>query len=107
MNKRNPKKVLIVEDHPLLRRGLAVLIENQPDMTVCGEIDETKKVLSAIQSSNPDLILLDISLKGASGLEALKDIKAQFPKARVLVLSMHDEVVFAPRALKAGALGYL
>src|SRR5687767_13430544 len=105
--KKNPRRILIVDDHPLLRQGIGELINQQNDMMVCGEADEARQVIAAIKATRPDIIIMDISLKGTSGIEALKDLKTQFPDARVLVLSMHDESVFAPRVLRAGALGYV
>src|SRR5437764_2676401 len=97
--KKNPTRVLIIDDHPLLRQGIASLINQQSDFTVCGETDDARKAISTIQNANPDVVVLDISLKGQSGIEALKDIRVQFPKLKILVLSMHDESVYAQRAL--------
>lgn len=100
-------RVLIVDDHPLLRQGITRLINNEKDMAVCGEADEAPKTLDAIAASKPEIVILDISLKGASGIEVLKNIRARHPKLPVLVLSMHDESVYAQRALRAGASGYI
>ena len=100
-------RVLIVDDHPLLRQGITRLINAEKDLMVCGEADEAPKTLDAITASKPGIVILDISLKGASGIEVLKNIRARYPKLPVLVLSMHDEVVYAQRALKAGASGYI
>jgi DNA-binding NarL/FixJ family response regulator len=105
--KKNPTRVVIVDDHPLLRKGVGQLINNEKDLLVVGEAENAAKALTAIEVLQPDVALIDISLGGASGIELLKNIKARFPKLRVLVLSMHDESVYAHRALRAGASGYI
>lgn len=105
--KKNPTRVLIVDDHPLLRQGIAKLINAEQDMTVCGEADDAHRALTAISETTPDLAIVDISLKGTSGIELLKNIKVHHPKLPVLILSMHDESVYAQRALHAGASGYI
>lgn len=105
--KKNPTRILIVDDHPLLRQGISLLIAQEKDMTVCGEADDGQRAMQAIQETNPDVIILDISLKGTNGIELLKNIKAVHPSVLVLILSMHDETVYAQRALHAGAAGYI
>ena len=100
-------KILIVDDHPLLRQGIAQLINQQKDMHVCGQAEESRQVVDMVKKTSPDIIVLDVSLKGANGIELLKDIKTYFPKIKVLVLSMHDETVYGPRAIRAGAAGYV
>ncbi|HEX3720702.1 MAG TPA: response regulator transcription factor [Verrucomicrobiae bacterium] len=105
--KKNPTRIVIVDDHPLLRKGVGQLINNEKDLLVVGEAEDAAKALTAIETSKPDVALIDISLGGASGIELLKNIKARFPKLQVLVLSMHDESVYAHRALRAGASGYI
>src|ERR1700683_1337013 len=105
--KKNPTRVVIVDDHPLLRKGVGQLIDNEKDLSVVGEAEDAAKALTVIESSHPDVALIDISLGGASGIELLKNLKARFPKLLVLVLSMHDESVYAHRALRAGASGYI
>ena len=105
--KKNPTRIVIVDDHPLLRKGVGQLINNEKDLLVVGEAEDAAKALTAIELSRPDVALIDISLGGASGIELLKNIKARFPKLQVLVLSMHDESVYAHRALRAGASGYI
>jgi DNA-binding NarL/FixJ family response regulator len=105
--KKNPTRIVIVDDHPLLRKGVGQLINNEKDLLVVGEAEDAAKALTAIETSRPDVALIDISLGGASGIELLKNIKARFPKLQVLVLSMHDESVYAHRALRAGASGYI
>jgi len=105
--KKDAKRILLIEDHPLLRQGIAALLNAEKDFVVCGEISDARQAIGAIQKTNPDIIILDLSLNGTSGIEVLKNVRAQFPKIKVLVLSMHDEIVYAPRALRAGAMGYL
>ncbi|MDB6055384.1 MAG: two component transcriptional regulator, LuxR family [Verrucomicrobiales bacterium] len=101
------KRILLVDDHPLLRQGIAQLINQQADLMVCGEADDAQKAVTAIETTKPDLVVLDISLKGSSGIELLKNVKVRFPQLSILMLSMHDETVFAQRALRAGASGYI
>ena len=105
--KKNQTRILLIDDHPLLRTGIGQLIAQQKDMTVCGEVDDSLKALDAIQETSPDIVILDITLKKMSGIEVLKHIKVRFPKVKVLILSMHDETLYAPRALRAGASGYI
>jgi DNA-binding NarL/FixJ family response regulator len=105
--KKSPTRVLLVDDHPLLRQGISQLINQEKDLHVCGEADDPNKAITAVEQTNPDVVILDISLKGASGIELLKNIKARFPRLTVLILSMHDESVYAQRALRAGAAGYI
>ena len=101
------KSVLVVDDHPLLRQGLAMLINQQQDMQVCGEAEEAHVAMQCIAQKRPDIMILDISLKGPDGLELLKSIRASDPDLPVLVLSMHDEAIYAERALRAKANGYI
>jgi DNA-binding NarL/FixJ family response regulator len=97
-----------VDDHPLLREGIVALINAEKDFTVCSQIGDAKKILPAIQATKPEVVVLDITLNNdISGLEVLKDIRAQFPNTKVLMLSMHEESVYAHRALRSGAFGYL
>jgi DNA-binding NarL/FixJ family response regulator len=107
MTKTTATKVLIVDDHPLLRRGIAALIAAEKDFTVCGEVSDARQVIGVIEKTHPDIVLLDIALNGSSGIEVLKNIRVQFPKLTVLILSMHDETIYAPRSLRAGASGYV
>ncbi|MBL9115024.1 MAG: response regulator transcription factor [Verrucomicrobiaceae bacterium] len=100
-------QVLIVEDHPMFREYLGQLINRDLGMAVCGETDNVKDALQMIQAMKPDIAIVDITLKGSSGLELLKDIGAMGLDVKVLVLSMHDEDLYAERALKAGAMGYI
>jgi DNA-binding NarL/FixJ family response regulator len=101
------KRVLVIDDHPLLRQGLAMLINQQQDMEVCGEAEEGHAAMRLIAQARPDIVILDISLKGPDGLELLKTIRALYPELPVLVLSMHDEALYAERALRARANGYI
>jgi DNA-binding NarL/FixJ family response regulator len=100
-------RIFIVDDHPLLRRGLAELINREPDMVFCGEAEDSPSALKAISQIKPDLVIVDISLKGYNGIELIKNIKAFDPKIQILVLSMHDESIYAMRVLKAGAKAYV
>lgn len=100
-------QVVLVEDHPMFREQLAHLINKQADMSVCAEADNTADGLAAIIREQPALAIVDITLKGSSGLELLKDLRAQDIKVPVLILSMHPESLYAERALRAGANGYI
>lgn len=101
------KKILLVDDHPILRRGLANLIESEPDLTVCGEAATCRAALEAIRESRPDLVIVDLELERSHGLDLVKDMRTRHPEIPALVLSMHDEAVYAERSLRAGARGYL
>lgn len=102
-----PKKVLLVDDHPLVREGIANLIRTTPELKVSAEVGNAEETLLALAKEVPDLVLLDISLPGKNGIELLKDMHARYPRMQVLVLSMHEETVYAERALRAGAHGYI
>jgi len=101
------KRVLLVDDHAVVRYGIAQLINQQNDLEVCGEEEDAASALSAIAKVKPDLVIADISLKESSGLELMRNIKAQYSGLPVLVVSAHDESVYAEIAFRAGALGYL
>ncbi len=105
--KDNRKKILLVDDHAVVRFGIAQLINRQNDLVVCGEEEDARKALDAILRLKADLIIADLSLKDSSGLELIRNIKAQFPALPILVVSVHDETVYAEIAFRAGALGYL
>ncbi len=105
--KPGPKKILVIEDHPIMRSGLAELIGRESDLMLCGEADDVDKALKAIEKLKPDIALVDITLKDSSGIDLIKDIKIRWPKLPVLVLSMHEEFVYAERVLRAGARGYV
>jgi len=100
-------RVFIVDDHPLVREGLANLINGQDDLIVCGEAEDSAQAIAAIMQARPDVALIDISLKNESGLELVKNLDSQFPLVALIVLSMHDEALYAERALRAGARGYV
>lgn len=100
-------RIFLIEDHPIVRRGMTELINYESDLEVCGSAEDGPTGLQQIKLLNPDLVMLDLGLRGRSGLEVLKDIKASHPKQRVMILSMHDESVYAPRVLRAGACGYV
>jgi DNA-binding NarL/FixJ family response regulator len=101
------KRVLLVDDHPMMREGLAQLIGNDPGLEVCGQAGDAHEALEKINSLKPDLVLTDITLPGKNGLELIKDIHAMHPGVLVLVISMHDEILYAERVLRAGARGYV
>lgn len=100
-------RILLVDDHAVVRFGIAQLINRQADLVVCGEEEDASNAMSAIVRLKPDLVIADISLKDSSGLELMRNIKVQYPKLPVLVVSTHDESVYAEIAFRAGALGYL
>jgi len=102
-----PTRVFLVDDHPGLRRGVAACIAEQSDMAVCGEAGTASEALQGIERTKPDVVLTDITLPGRDGLNLIKDIKAMNRRVVVLVLSMHDESLYAERALRAGAQGYV
>lgn len=97
----------MVDDHPLVREWLTTLINKQPDLLVCGEAGEAPQALQAITVTKPDLAVVDITLKSGSGIELIKNLKAVLPNLGILVLSMHDDTLYAERALRAGAKGYI
>ena len=101
------RKVLLVDDHPFMRAGLAQLIERQSDLVVCGEAGNPADAIRELARARPDLVLTDITMPGRSGLEFIKDLGAQHPTLLILVMSMHDEMIYAERALRAGARGYI
>jgi DNA-binding NarL/FixJ family response regulator len=100
-------KILIVDDHPLVREWLANLINEQADLRVCGEASNAPQAFQMIGVEKPDIVIVDISLEGGSGIELIKNIKAAHPDVAMIVLSMHDESLYAERALRAGARGYI
>ena len=108
-NERGAEKhrIFIVDDHPLVREGLSNLINQQDDLMVCGDAEDAAQALAGIGVKKPDLALIDISLKTASGLELVKDLGVHFPNVALVVLSMHDELLYAERSLRAGAKGYV
>jgi len=105
--KKNRSRILLVDDHPIVRQGLAEMIDHQNDLMVCGIAEDVHKALDEIAALQPDLVVVDISLRTSNGIELLKNIKLRHPKMLVLMLSMHDETLYAVRALRAGAAGYI
>jgi DNA-binding NarL/FixJ family response regulator len=105
--KKAKRQILLVDDHPIVREGLTEMINHEDDLAVCGTAEEMNQALDQIEKLKPDLVVLDISLRGSNGIEVLKNIKVRHPKLCVLVLSMHDETLYALRALRAGAGGYI
>jgi DNA-binding NarL/FixJ family response regulator len=101
------RTVFLVDDHPLLRQGLTLLINQEQDLVVCGEAEEAQGAMKAIAATNPDILIADISLNGPDGLELLKSLRASHPLLPVLILSMHDETIYAERVLRARANGYI
>jgi len=101
------RRILILDDHPITRYGLTQLINHEPDLLVCGEAESAQLALAAIKSAAPDLVLTDITMPGRSGLEFIKDMQSQHPGVAVLVMSMHDENIYAERVLRAGGRGYI
>lgn len=99
--------IFVVDDHPLMRQGLAQLINSEPDLFVCGEAEDAPRALQGISTKHPDLVIVDISLQGNNGIELTKSIKALYKDLRIMVLSMHDEHIYAQRVLRAGASAYL
>jgi DNA-binding NarL/FixJ family response regulator len=101
------KRIVIVDDHPLFRKGLEQLIHSDGAFAVCGEAGNAAEAMEVIRELDPDLAIVDLSLPGANGIELIKNIRAEFSKLPILVLSMHDESLYALRALRAGAEGYV
>jgi DNA-binding NarL/FixJ family response regulator len=102
-----PTRILLVDDHPVVRDGLAEAINREPDLTVCGVAEDRHQAIQVIETAKPDFAIIDLFLKNSSGLELIKDVHARWPKLQLLVVSMHDENIYAERALRAGARGYM
>ena len=100
-------RVFLVDDHPLVREGLTNLINGQDDLAVCGEAEDSAGAMTGLAATRPDVALIDISLKNESGLDLVKKLESEFPLVALIVLSMHDEALYAERALRAGARGYV
>jgi DNA-binding NarL/FixJ family response regulator len=105
--KQNQKRILVVDDHPMMRQGLAQLVGAEADLTIVGEAENAESALDRLTELQPDLVLADISLPGKNGLELIKDFQAIRPELPVLVISMHDESLYAERVLRAGGRGYI
>ena len=101
------KRILIVDDHPVFRHGITALLSAEPDFVVCGEADNAPAALDAMRRLKPDVAMLDISLQGTNGIELVKLMRSEQPRLPILMLSMHDESLYALRALRAGARGYV
>ncbi|MHC4617269.1 MAG: response regulator [Planctomycetota bacterium] len=106
-NPQNKISILVVDDHPIVRRGLTQLIEQEPDLGVCAEAENAEQALQAVENQHFDLAIVDISLSGPNGVELTEVIKAKRPDLPVLILTMHDEAKYAERAFRAGAKGYV
>jgi len=106
-DKVRQKRILIVDDHPIVRQGLSELIACQGDLAVCAEADDAASALEIVEEIDPDLVIIDISLKESSGIDLIRDLKIRRPGLVMLVLSMHDESFYAERVLRAGAKGYV
>jgi DNA-binding NarL/FixJ family response regulator len=100
-------KIVIVDDHPLVRERLIELIDREPDLKVCGEAEDRNSALEIIASVRPDLAIVDLSLKSSLGMELIKDLQSRQPEVRILVVSMQDELIYAERCIRAGARGYI
>ncbi len=100
-------RVLLVDDHAMFREGMRQLIEREPDLTVCGDVADAATAMLEIREKKPDLVIADISLSGTTGIDLIKNIKTEFEDLPVLVVSMHEESLYAERALRAGAMGYV
>jgi DNA-binding NarL/FixJ family response regulator len=106
-NRPETYQIIIVDDHPIVRQGLAQLIDQEADLHICGQAEDAHQAMRAIRELSPDLVIVDVTLRTTSGIDLIKDIKIQFPEVPVLTLSMHDEALYAERALRAGAKGYI
>ncbi len=100
-------RIMLVDDHPIVREGLAESINRETDLQVCAQAEDHLEALKAIETTRPDLVVIDLMLKSSSGLELIKDIHSRWPKVLILVVSMHDEALYAERVLRAGAQGYI
>jgi DNA-binding NarL/FixJ family response regulator len=100
-------RILIVDDHPMMRDGLRQLIAHEPDLEVCGEAEDAVDAVQQAEAARPDVAIVDITLRSSSGLELIKDLHIRSPQTKVLVLSMHDESLYAERVLRAGGRGYV
>ncbi|HPA72012.1 MAG: response regulator transcription factor [Spirochaetes bacterium] len=105
--RKDTVKILLVEDHPIFRQGLMAILNSEPGLEVVGEAEDAFQGLKAVKEKSPDLVIVDITLKDSSGIELIKDIRLRHPEVLLLTLSMHDETIYAERALRAGARGYI
>jgi DNA-binding NarL/FixJ family response regulator len=102
-----PKRIFLVDDHPMMHEGMSRILNSEPGLMCCGGVKSAEEALAEIPRCKPDLVVTDITLPGRSGLDLIKDLKAMFPELKIFVYSMHDEMFYAERALRAGARGYL
>ena len=102
-----PRRVLIVDDHPVVRQGIRLMIEAEPDLTICGEAQTEQQARKLVRELKPDALVVDLSLTEGDGFNVVRDVHAHFPGIRILVLSMHDEAIYAERLLSEGAAGYI
>lgn len=100
-------RLLVVDDHPMMRHGIAQLLNGEPDMTVCDEAESARQAISQVREHRPDLVLADLTMPGKDGLDLIRDLQAQHPNIPTLVISMHDETLYAERVLRAGGRGYI
>ena len=106
-NDSDKARIMVVDDHAVVRQGVTLLINQEPDLVVCAEADNATQALDAIEKQQVDLAIIDISLEGTDGVQLTKTIKSQYPELPVLILTMHDEALYAKRAFRAGARGYI
>ncbi|MGO8677281.1 MAG: response regulator [Limisphaerales bacterium] len=106
-SQQDAKRVLLVDDHPLVRQALRETLAREPNLAVCGEAEDRDGTLAAIEACRPDLAIVDVGLKNSDGIRLIQDIQARYPRVLMLVLSMHDESLYAERAIRAGANGYI
>ena len=104
---KHTRRVLLVDDHPVVRDGLRQIIQRESDLMVCGEVETARAVRAAIKEFHPDIVVTDLSLRQGDGMEVVRDVRAQYPRLPILVLSMHDEAIYAERVLAVGANGYI
>ena len=107
LGKNKGTRILLVDDHPVVRDGFAEIINREPDLKVCSAAEDRAGAMEAIQANNPDLVVVDLTLKNSSGMELIKDIHVRWPGVLILVVSMHNENLYAERVLRAGARGYI
>src|SRR5450432_1962934 len=100
-------RILVVDDHPLVRESLKIIIQREADLSVCGEAEDREQALELAATTEPHLVLVDLTLKNSHGLELVKDLGNRWPKIKILVLSMQDEALYAERVIRAGARGYI
>jgi DNA-binding NarL/FixJ family response regulator len=107
LSPRRMTRILVVDDHPMIRERLAEVIQREPDLTVCAEAEDRQRALELVEVSKPDLAIIDLTLKNSYGLDLIKDLRARYQELSILVISMHDESLHAERVIRAGARGYI